>query len=493
MAKRLNLKNIKRGVGYVKRNGLTKGYYKVVERISRDNSESAYNDSVHDNELTNEEILKQKKTTFNKNYLISIIVPTYSPDPMAFEMLLESVAAQTYSNWELCIADGSDNSTIMPIVLSFFAQHKLDKDKYGSFIDYSRKIKYVHLERNRGIAINTNEALKNAKGEYIALLDHDDLLTKDALFEVMKAINRPSLPGQNKSGKCVRPRFVYSDEDKVSYDGKEYFDWHKKTDFDPLMLLTNNYICHLSVVDTDLARQVGGFDPEFDGSQDYDFFLRCVEKLSLEEILHIPKVLYHWRSSKNSTAENPESKRYAFDAGLSAVRAHLSRKGIEATVAMSEHLGFANITFPQQDYSVKKMSRKEYESLNEDGVKAIKEDYILVLSDTLLPGENAIEYLKGPMCLDYVGAVTGKIIKGKEIESCGYEKSKGGGITPCFAGLNVHYSGYLHRAALLRSVDAFDTGCVLYKKSALKWKGDGTVLSEGFRCAYEPKAIFTRK
>lgn len=493
MAKRLNLQNLKRGVHYFKRNGLSSSYYKAKERLLRDEDEIDYNRMVHESVLSTEEAIKQKKTVFKKKYLISIVVPTFDPDADAFAALLESVAAQTYYNWELCIADAGDASHVMPAIHSFIAKHSLDKDAVGEIIDFRQKVKYVHLERNRGISINTNEALKLVKGAFVAFLDHDDVLTPDALFEVMKVLNKPLKTANTNADTLPEVKFIYSDEDKVTFDNTRYFDWHRKPDFDPLMLLTNNYICHLTVVQTELARRVGGFDPMYDGSQDYDFALRCIEQLSPQEIAHIPKVLYHWRSSKGSTAENPEAKMYAYDAGRKAVQAHLGRLNIKADVLGTEHLGFANINFENSGLSVKQFTPHEYEVLNEDGFNSIKEDLILILSEDLEPLQDYISLMSGVMQIEDVGAVTGKIIKGSKIESCGYEKGKGGGITPCFLGMNVHYSGYLHRANLLRSVDAFDTGCVMYKKSALKWNGDGTVLQTGFRCAVEPNAVFVRK
>lgn len=493
MAKRLNLQNLKRGVHYFKRNGLSSSYYKAKERLLRDEDESLYDKMVHDAALSTEELIKQKKTVFKRRYLISIVVPAYMPDPVVFNELLESVAAQTYQNWELCIADAGDPGIVMPVIHSFVAKHSLDKDANGGIIDIRQKIKYTHLEKNRGISINTNEALKLAKGSYVAFLDHDDVLSPDALYEVMKVLNKTSHAINSPQGASLPPKFIYSDEDKLSFDATQYFDWHRKPDYDPLLLLTNNYICHLTVVETELARQVGGFDPIYDGAQDYDFILRCIERLSVDQIVHIPKVLYHWRSSKGSTAENPDAKLYAYDAGRKAVCAHLGRRGITAEVLGTEHLGFANINFGENKFSIKTFTPHEYEALNEEGFNSIEDDLILVLSENLNPLQDYITLMSGVMMLNEVGAVTGKIIKNGKIESCGYEKGKGGGISPCFAGMNVHYSGYMHRANLLRSVDAFDTGCVMYKKSALKWNGDGTVLCSGYLCAIEPNAVFVRK
>ena len=151
------------------------------------------------------------------------------------------------------------------------------------------RITYERLKKNGGISENTNEGLKLAKGEYIMLSDHDDVLEVNALYEIVKALNSES-----------KPQIVYTDEDKVTMDGKEYFDPHFKPDFNWDLLRSNNYICHIFVVDKKIVDEIGEFRKEYDGAQDFDFILRCCEKA--DSIYHIPKVLYHWRSHPNSTA-----------------------------------------------------------------------------------------------------------------------------------------------------------------------------------------------
>lgn len=494
MAKRLNVKNLKRGISYIKRNGIQAGFYKAKERLNRDADESDYTEEFLKSLPSSAELIKQHHQKFDTPYLISILVPAYNPDEKVFTQLLESVAAQTYANWELCIADASEDEHLRSIVHSFLGRHSLDNQGAHGSADFRSKVKYNHLSKNRGISINTTEALKMASGKYIALLDHDDLLTPNALYEVMKVLSgRTSYTEANSMGRGT-VRFVYSDEDKVTFDNTRYFDHHIKPDYDPILLLSNNYICHLTVVETALARSVGGFYPEFDGSQDYDFILRCVECLKESEIGHIPKVLYHWRSTKQSTAENPESKRYAYDAGKKAVFEHLVRIGVKAEVCDTEHLGFHRIVFETPKGSILKISRKEFAALDAQAFNAIKDDFLFVLDDSLRESSSDCEKeMLGLMSIDMIGAVTGKIVKGNTIESAGYRMEKNGGIKAEYAGLNVHYSGYLHRASIIRQVDAFDTGCVMYRRSALTWNGDGPVLEKGKKGVFTPYAVFERK
>lgn len=186
--------------------------------------------------------------------------------------------------------------------------------------EYTRKDSRFHVSElgdNLGISGNTNAALRMAKGDFIILADHDDTIPEHALYEVAKTINgHPDCD------------VIYSDEDKLDMDGGALFDPHFKPDFNPDLLTSVNYICHLFVVKRALLDRVGGFRHEFDGAQDYDFIFRCTE--NAKEICHIPKVLYHWRCHQESTASNPESKLYAFEAGARAIMAHYERCGIPA-------------------------------------------------------------------------------------------------------------------------------------------------------------------
>lgn len=206
------------------------------------------------------------------------------------------------------------------------------------------RIRYVKLEENLGIAENTNRAIQLATGDYYGLLDHDDLLAADALYEMACAVRER------------RPILAYSDEDKCDASGTHFYDPHFKMDFNLDLLLTNNYICHFMVVRADVLKKLE-IRKEYDGSQDYDVILRIVSSLLIQEkgnkeakpvedcIVHVPKVLYHWRCHENSTADNPQSKMYAYEAGKKALVDFAQRMGWKVDVRHNKHLGFYRIEY----------------------------------------------------------------------------------------------------------------------------------------------------
>ncbi len=249
---------------------------------------------------------EQEKTVFEKNIKFSILVPLYNTPDDFLEQMIDSVLKQTYSNWELCLADGSDNKH------TFVGKYCLKLAKKDS------RIKYKKLEKNEGISENTNACLDMATGDYIALFDHDDVLHHSVLFEYMKVI-------------CEQDAdFIYCDEDKFSEFGGDLYDANYKPDFAIDNLRSNNYICHFTVFDRKLIDLAGKFRKEFDGSQDHDLILRLTEQA--KHIVHIPKVLYHWRVNSASVASDPYAKPYTIEAGRNAVREHLERVGLKGTV-----------------------------------------------------------------------------------------------------------------------------------------------------------------
>lgn len=275
---------------YIRTRGLsTMAYQKWIERIEPTKMELM------------EERRKYKSLPSEYKPLFSIVVPVFNTPEKYFKALIDSVKGQTYENWELVLADAGT--------------------KKKNLDDPDKRIKYVVLSDNGGISANTNEAIKQASGDWIVFADHDDLLSFDALFKVYLAIKSHPDAG-----------YVYSDEDKISASGKKRLDPNFKPDYNPDLLCGMNYISHLSVVRKTLIDEVGLLDPEMDGSQDYDLTLRCVEKLKDDQIIHIPEVLYHWRMAPGSTADKQESKLYAFEAGRRAVQAHIDRLGIPGTV-----------------------------------------------------------------------------------------------------------------------------------------------------------------
>ncbi|WP_217647461.1 glycosyltransferase family 2 protein [Amphritea atlantica] len=226
--------------------------------------------------------------------LISILLPVYNTPEIFLRECLDSVITQRYQNWQLCIADdGSDKSHVRQVLDSYAAK--------------DNRITVCYREENGHISAASNSALELVTGRYIALLDHDDCLSEFALSRVVDALNKNSAA-----------RLLYSDEDKIDADGFR-FDPHFKPEWNYDLLLAQNYIAHLSVLDTDLVRGVGGFKTGVEGSQDHDLLLRCIAHLSPDEIVHIPHILYHWRSIEGSTASAANEKDYTSEAGLKAV------------------------------------------------------------------------------------------------------------------------------------------------------------------------------
>lgn len=245
----------------------------------------------------------QKETVFDKQPCFSIVVPLYKTQEKYLNELVESIKGQTYSNWELCLSDGSGGDSPLKEILKEL-EHS------------DSRIKVISSKESLQIAENTNAAIDIATGDYIVFADHDDILSADALYECTKCINEN-----------LEVDMIYSDEDKVSMDGQTYFEPHFKPDLNMDLLCSVNYFCHLVVVKRQLLDRAGDLDGEYNGAQDYDFVLRCVEKT--DAVYHIPKILYHWRAHMDSTAENPESKRYAFEAGRRAIQKHYERIGLK--------------------------------------------------------------------------------------------------------------------------------------------------------------------
>lgn len=301
------------------------GWKKYCDRIKKrfQDTEEVYNVWRKKYIPNARKLKKQRAEKLDYEPCISIIVPTYKTPEKFLKEMIDSVRNQSYENWELCIGDGSvTEDTVKNVVESY---QKKDK-----------RIKMLCLSENLGIAGNTNAALSIATGDYIALLDHDDILAPDALYEVVKWMNE-----HYKDETDV----IYTDEDKVSFDLKDYFEPHFKSDYNLDLIRSNNYICHLFVARKSIVDQVGGFRKEYDGSQDYDFILRCIEQS--KHVEHVPKVLYHWRCHPGSTAANQESKMYCYEAGKRAIEDHLKRMGEDdCQVVITEHLGFYHVIYP---------------------------------------------------------------------------------------------------------------------------------------------------
>ena len=253
---------------------------------------------------TTEERKRQEETVFERMVKISILVPLYNTPKDFLEEMIQSVTTQTYGNWELCLADGSDK------------EHTFVGEICKEYADKDKRIVYHKLEKNEGISGNTNACLKLATGEYIALFDHDDILHPSVLYEYVKVINEKNAD------------YIYCDETTFK-DGdiNKMLTLHFKPDYAPDNLRANNYICHFSCFKRTLLEGTELFRTKFDGSQDHDMILRLTDMA--ENVVHVPKLMYYWRSHAGSVASGIDAKTYAIEAARGAVAEHLKKHGFE--------------------------------------------------------------------------------------------------------------------------------------------------------------------
>lgn len=313
----INLRTIKKAWMFLRRFGLKNTLKRLKQGYQ---SEKGYDDWFRANRISELELEKQKTVRFSFEPKISIIVPTFNTPIDLLDEMIQSVLNQSYSNWELCIADAS-------------APDSKTREAILKYQNSDERITVNLLTENYGISGNTNKALDIATGEYCGLLDHDDMLEPDALFEVVKKLNEYSFDS------------LYTDEDKYEMEISKYSTPHFKTDFAIDTLTSHNYITHFFVARTSIIREVGGEHSEYDGAQDYDLILRCAEKSNA--VGHIAKILYHWRIHPGSTAGNPEQKLYCYESGRKAIQDHLIRTGIKGSVRLKEkpYWGFYKIDY----------------------------------------------------------------------------------------------------------------------------------------------------
>lgn len=293
----------------IKNDGLKMTLFKIKNRLNDNNAqiiEESYHDWFMRHRVTKEELNIQRNIKFTYNPLISIVVPTYNTPKVLLNEMIESIRNQTYTNWELCIADGksSNKETIKEL---------------KEYIKKDNRIKVVFLDENHMISGNTNQAINIATGEFVALMDHDDIIEPNTLFEYVKYLNEDNSID-----------FIYCDEDKVNEEGTEYFHHHFKPDFAIDNLRGNNYITHFSMIRKSVLDAIGPFDSQCDGAQDYDMILRVVDYT--KNIVHISKPLYHWRVTNQSTSQGSGAKPYVIEAGRRAVEKHLERNNIKGVV-----------------------------------------------------------------------------------------------------------------------------------------------------------------
>ena len=512
MAKIISL--MSRLSGEIRKNGITNTYYKVKEKRAKNLELRNYDQERLIVLPTEEELDFQRKQEFAEKITFSIVVPTYHTPELFLRQMIESVLGQTFCRVELCIADGSSDDSVETIVNEY---QKIDS-----------RIQYKRLEENKGISENTNEGLKLATGEYIGLLDHDDLLELHALYEMRMELE-----------KHPDAEVLYSDEDKVTFDLQHYFEPHYKPDFNPDLLRSNNYICHFLVMKRELLEKIGGFRPEFDGAQDFDLVLRLTEKA--KKVVHIPKVLYHWRSHEASTAANPMSKLYAYEAGRRAVEAHLERCGEKGIVTDTRFYGFYQtkykicgkmsvdiVLYACEEKNPKKILNNfssELHRQNTGNVIYYKNEFnkfvtfdkgknltgeVILFAKAGLAGvsKDALLQLAGNCLRDGIGMAGGRVLSKRGELLCGrMEPDRSGKMVYADAGLPKGFTGYFHKAILQQNTEGVSPRLFAVRKElfdAWQPQGDGTseelmlqlcefVKEQGYRISYVPIATAREK
>lgn len=502
---------------YWKNYGLKNTIKKVCQKLSGQRDYGNYEDFLKKYGVKEEELARQRQEVFENGPCFSIAVPLYQTKEKYLREMIESVQAQTYTNWELCLADGSGREhSLQPVV--------------GEYIAKDKRIKYCLLDSNEGIAGNTNEALKMADGDFVVLTDHDDLLSPEALYQCAKAVQKEP-----------QTDVIYSDEDKVDMSGKKFFEPHFKSDYNIDLLCTMNYICHLFVVRKDVMERAGLFESCYDGAQDHDFILRCTEKA--EHIVHIPKVLYHWRCHAQSTSENPESKLYAFENGCKAVKAHYDRIGVPAEVVQGPFYGMyrthylwkeqplVSILIPNKDHAAdlkkcmdsieekstyrnfefiivennsteeetfayyKEIEKRDnvrvlyykedfnYSRINNFGAKEANGEYVLLLNnDTEMIEPDSIKEMLDVCMRPDVGIVGAKLLyEDNTIQHAGVIIGFGGVAGHAFIGQDRDDNGYFSRIISVQDLSAVTAACLMVRRSVFD-EVEG--LNEEFKVAF---------
>lgn len=496
--KKLKPYNIQKGLRYLKHYGVKEFCVRLSERMEPE--DVPYGPWYEQYRAKPEDLMKQKQHSFKHQPLISIVVPAYHTPDVFLRQMLDSLKGQSYQNWEVIIGNASPDDSRMRSILDEYAKN-------------DARIKSVDIPDNLGISENTNAALKHASGDYIGFMDHDDLLAPDALFEI--AIRLEANPDID---------VFYTDEDKVSTDLSEHFQPHFKPDFNLDLLRSNNYICHFFVVKRTILKQVKGLDPKYNGAQDYDFIFRCTE-LS-KNIVHIPRILYHWRVHNASTADNPASKLYAYEAGKKAIEDNLAQSGEKGSVSMRSDYGFYNVDYaltdqplvsiliPNKDHidilkqCIRSLKEKatytnyeiiviennstepatfeyydklkkdgiqvlyypefgfNYSAINNWGVKNCKGEYLLFLNNDIeVITPDFIEKMLSNCERPGIGAVGAKLYyPDNTIQHAGIIIGIGGIAGHAFLNLPRARSGYLHKASLQMNVSAVTAACMMVSR-----------------------------
>ena len=468
--------------------------------------------------VSRQELFAQRKTKFSYAPKFSVVVPLYHTPAKFLKDLVRSMMYQSYANWELCLVNASPEDVHLTSLLENWAM----RDK---------RIRVIRLEKNLGIAQNTNAGIAASTGEFIAFLDHDDFLEPDALFCYADALNKD---------KTID--VFYSDEDKTDEYAAHYFYPHFKSDFNIDLLHANNYMCHFLAVRKSLVDTVGGLNEKFDGAQDYDFVLRLTEHT--KKIYHCPRILYHWRCSNQSTAANQGNKMYAIHAGKAALNAHYKRLGWNARAQEGAVDGWyqtkftlkeeplVSILIPNKDHTddldvclnsfferadyqnyefiiiennsvlpetfayYEKIEKEHdnvkvvyweagfnYSAINNFGFKFAKGDYIMLLNnDVELITPDIFQSMLGFCMRPEVGIVGAKLLYNDHtVQHAGVLVGAGGLADHVFKGIHEDDPGYMGRAISSQDVSAVTAACLLVKRSVYEEVGG---LEDEFQVAF---------
>lgn len=468
--------------------------------------------------VSRQELFAQRKTKFSYAPKFSVVVPLYHTPAKFLKDLVRSMMYQSYANWELCLVNASPEDVHLTSLLENWAM----RDK---------RIRLIRLEKNLGIAQNTNAGIAASTGEFIAFLDHDDFLEPDALFCYADALNKD---------KTID--VFYSDEDKTDEYAAHYFYPHFKSDFNIDLLHANNYMCHFLAVRKSLVDTVGGLNEKFDGAQDYDFVLRLTE--NTKKIYHCPRILYHWRCSNQSTAANQGNKMYAIHAGKAALNAHYKRIGWNARAQEGAVDGWyqtkftlkeeplVSILIPNKDHTddldvclnsfferadyqnyefiiiennsvlpetfayYEKIEKEHdnvkvvyweagfnYSAINNFGFKFAKGDYIMLLNnDVELITPDIFQSMLGFCMRPEVGIVGAKLLYNDHtVQHAGVLVGAGGLADHVFKGIHEDDPGYMGRAISSQDVSAVTAACLLVKRSVYEEAGG---LEDEFQVAF---------
>ena len=512
---------IKKGLLYLKHYGPSEFWVRLHERFEPE--EIPYGEWFEQVRAGKETLDRQRRKPPAEKPLISIAVPLYHTPGVFLTQLLECMQAQTYDNWELCLANASpENEEMSRILLRFSGDDP--------------RIRILNLPENLGIAGNTNAAMAMAGGEWIGLMDHDDLLEPDALYEAARAAG-------------PRAAMIYTDEDKVESDLSGYFQPHLKPDFNLDLLRSNNYICHFLLFRRKLFELTGGMRESFDGAQDYDFIFRCAalalgwnredgitDPFGRDVIIHIPRILYHWRTHHASTADNPASKMYAYEAGRRAIADHLLQTGTAGEVSHTRDFGFYRVTYPVRDMPLvsiiipnkdhpellsaclaslqkegtypnteilivennsegteifelyARLEKEEnvrvlhyegpfnYSAINNFAAGEARGSFLLFLNNDVTALESSwLEEMLGVCQRPEVGAAGAKLIyPDNRIQHAGIVVGMGGVAGSLFVDMPARQSGYLHKASLLQDLSAVTAACMMVRTEVFREAGGFT-------------------